>query len=214
MDGWFDGAGSSAGGGAALGDETGGAGGAGSVGVGTGGGMQSQSEDSGHGDASAGVPASSRVVSSRGCSLLGAGACVAGAGARTMCRRGPMPVFSAGLRVASGAGGANSPAGATATAGSLGTAAGGSAIRSARTVVASRYAPAVPPAASAQNVLIATNRRGGRAATGTGATGDSNSEPGNVFIPVEVTSGSTGRLPARSHRLINGSPLWSGTLYG
>jgi hypothetical protein len=82
--------------------------------------------------------------------------------------------------------------------GGAATAGGGaSVIRPAKAVVATRYDPAAPHAASAQNAVIATNRRGGRASTSGGSPGRSTSEPGNVFIPVEVTSGTPESRPGR-----------------
>ncbi|GAA4599833.1 hypothetical protein GCM10023107_49990 [Actinoplanes octamycinicus] len=98
--------------------------------------------------------------------------------------------------------------------------------------VTRKYEPIAPQAATRQSTVTATDRRGGRASVSGGTVRHSISEPGNVLSPVEVTSGpsagSAGRRPrsylterqaprssARilSHRLINCSPIWSGTLY-
>lgn len=102
----------------------------------------------------------------------------------------------------------------------------------ARPRVTSRYDPVAPTSPSAHNATTTTNRRRGRASVSGGTVRHSISDPGNVLRPVEVTSGpsvpSAGRrhrsylterqAPASSprilrHRLINCSPIWSGTLY-
>jgi hypothetical protein len=84
------------------------------------------------------------------------------------------------------------PASVSASAGSAAATAGGGVpvIRPANTVVATRYDPAAPHAASAQKAVIATNRLGGLASISGGSPGRSTSDAPNVLIPVEVTSGT------------------------
>ncbi|MEU4624376.1 hypothetical protein AB0G04_30920 [Actinoplanes sp. NPDC023801] len=167
--------------------------GGGAVGVGTGGVSQSHS-----GERVTGTVAGLLVRPVTGPAAVAAGSvvtAVAGAGARTAAGG----VVPRGLRGAAGTPPIPAlppvpvpvPASVPAAGGSAAATAGAgvSVIRPAKAVVATRYDPAAPHAASAQNALIATSRRGGRASVSGGWAGRSTSDPGNVFIPVEVTSG-------------------------